>query len=233
MNEPDELRDAIARLDPAREVPTEPITTPDSRAFLEDIMNTTLTPRPDSERPPAERGSSPDRSRRSWWLGAGAAAAVAAIAVAGVAVTGGFDRDADEPDVAVEPTTDVVDDGGGNGGDGEPLVLSLGEGQDAMASCMAPSAEALAPVPLAFAGVATEVDGEAVRLDVTEWYVGGEAASVELTAPAGLEALIGGIDFQVGETYLVSAFDGIVNYCGFSGPATPELQQMYDAAFPG
>ena len=26
--------------------------------------------------------------------------------------------------------------------------------------------------------------------------------------------------------------DGVVNYCGFSGPATPELQALFDAALP-
>ena len=54
----------------------------------------------------------------------------------------------------------------------------------------------------------------------------------ELTAPAGMEALIGGLDFQPGATYLVSAYDGVVSYCGLTGPATPELQAMYAAAFP-
>jgi hypothetical protein len=29
----------------------------------------------------------------------------------------------------------------------------------------------------------------------------------------------------------VSAFDGTVNYCGFSGESTPELRALYDEAF--
>ena len=72
-----------------------------------------------------------------------------------------------------------------------------------------------------------------ITLDVERWYTGGEGDTVQITAPDGLEALIGGIDFVDGETYLVIATDGTVNYCGYSGPATPDLQSVYDAAFPG
>jgi hypothetical protein len=46
-----------------------------------------------------------------------------------------------------------------------------------------------------------------------------------------MEALIGGIPFAVGEEYLVSAQAGSVNYCGFSGPATPEYRTAFEAAF--
>jgi hypothetical protein len=52
-------------------------------------------------------------------------------------------------------------------------------------------------------------------------------------APDGFEALIGSIDFQEGKSFLVSAYDGVVNYCGFSGEETPELRAVYDAAFGG
>jgi hypothetical protein len=115
---------------------------------------------------------------------------------------------------------------------GPPLALSLGE-NDALASCIQVSPEVLAEAPLAFSGTVTTVAGETVTLEVDEWYVGGDAAVVELTAPAGLEALIGTVDFVEGESYLISAYDYTVNYCGFSGPATPELQAVYDQAFPG
>lgn len=140
-----------------------------------------------------------------------AAAAVVALVVGGFAVFGG---DSDPGVVAAS----------------EPLQLDLGE-SDAMASCIALSADILADVPVAFAGTATSVDGEKVTLDVDEWYVGGDAATVELSAPAGLVALIGGIDFQEGKQYLISAYDGTVSYCGMSGEATPELQALYDEAF--
>ena len=140
-----------------------------------------------------------------------AAAAVVALVVGGFAVFGG----GSDPGVVAAS---------------EPLQLGLGE-SDAMASCIAASADILADVPLAFAGTATAVEGEKVTMTVDEWYVGGDAATVELAAPDGLQALIGGIDFEEGSTYLISAYDGTVNYCGLSGEATPDLQAMYDEAF--
>ncbi len=59
------------------------------------------------------------------------------------------------------------------------------------------------------------------------------AGAVTLIAPEGLEALIGGVAWEVGRSYIVSASDGVVHYCGQTGPATPELQTIYDAAFAG
>jgi hypothetical protein len=137
------------------------------------------------------------------------AAAVVALVLGGVALFNGTDTPASPP-----------------------LALSLGE-PDALASCIVLTADVLDDVPLAFAGTVTAIDGETVTLSVDEWYVGGDAEIVELSAPAGMEALIGSIEFTEGEQYLVSAYDGVVNYCGFSGPATPELQAIYDEAFPG
>ena len=49
---------------------------------------------------------------------------------------------------------------------------------------------------------------------------------------AGLERMMS-ITFEAGSTYLVSAADGEVRSCGLSGEATPELEAIYEAAFPG
>lgn len=208
MND-EQLRDRIGHLDPSTRDVAIPRSSAEAHELLEQIMQTDIDTAP----------ATPDtakRRRAPLWL-AGAAAAVIAAGAA-LVVTGVFDGDSgDEPDLA------------------DAVVLSLGEGQDPAASCLRPDATVLAPVPLAFAGTATEVDGERVVLDVTEWYVGTEdevaADTVELTAPAGLEALTGGITFEVGEPYLISAQNGVVNYCGLSGPATPQLQAIFEAAF--
>ena len=119
-----------------------------------------------------------------------------------------------------------------SGGDteSEPLELAAGGG-DSMASCMAFDPAILAEVPLAFEGTATAVDGDEVTLDVDRWFKGGESDEVVLVAPQGLEALIGGIPFEVGGQYLISATDGQVNYCGFSGEATSDLQAGFESAF--
>lgn len=111
-----------------------------------------------------------------------------------------------------------------------PLELSAGGG-DAMASCMEFDPAYLAEMPVAFEGTVTDVDGDRITLDVDQWFKGGDAEEVALLAPQGLEALIGGIPFEVGGQYLISASEGQVNYCGFSGEATTELRAGFEAAF--
>jgi hypothetical protein len=178
---------------------------PLSRERLENIMATpTITP---TEAP------RPERRRHRWYMAA-AGVAVAALAVVGVAALTGGDDDGQEPVAA-----------------GPPLELSLGAG-DALSSCMAFSVEELARAPMAFEGTVTAADAGTVQITVDRWFKGGDAATVELVAPEGMEALIAGIDFVVGEPYLVTAYDGTVNYCGFSGPATPELRAAFEQAFP-
>lgn len=123
------------------------------------------------------------------------------------------------------------DDGAGSDEGGDKTVsLTLGV-EDATASCLALDPSILSGMSPAFAGTVRSVEGETVVLDVNRWYAGEEADVVELEAPAGLEALIGGIGFEVGQQYLITATDGTVNYCGYSGPVTPELQAAYDAAY--
>jgi hypothetical protein len=89
----------------------------------------------------------------------------------------------------------------------------------------------LADMSPAFAGTATSVDGDTVTLRIDHWYAGGDAAAATLRAPSGLEALIDGFDFEVGKEYLITAADGNVNYCGYSGVATPELTTAFSDAF--
>ncbi len=172
--------------------------------LLEQIMNTpTLITNESTSNPPTAAG----RHRARRWIFGGAGLGTVA-AVAGIlAFTGG------------SPAA--------------PSAVQLGLGTDnVMASCMPVSADILDDMPLAFAGTIVSVEGEIVTLDVTRWFVGGDTDQVILTAAAGMEASIGGIAFEPGGTYLVSATDGVVNYCGYTGSATPELQAVYDAAFP-
>jgi len=159
--------------------------------------------------PTVERPQTPPR-RRVWY--AVATAALAGI-IAVVAVTV-FNNGESGPDVVAGP----------------PLELSLGEGPG-MASCLAVNADILRDMPIAFEATAVSVDGEQVGLDVIRWYAGGDAAQVALTAPGGMQALIGGIDFEVGGHYLVAALDGVVNYCGYTDVYSPELAAVYAEAF--
>jgi hypothetical protein len=100
-----------------------------------------------------------------------------------------------------------------------------------MAMCIVFSVEELAKAPVAFEGTVSSVEGETITLDVDRWFKGGDASQVVLHAPAGMEALIAGIPFEAGSQYLITAYDGNVNYCGFSGPSTPELRTAYEQAF--
>lgn len=163
---------------------------------------------------PITAKSNPRQTRsRAPWYAAAAAAVIAIVAVAAIALGPGSSP-GELPSAA------------------SPIELTAGP-ENVMASCIVPSAEVLAPTDMAFAGTATAIDGERVTLAVTEWYKGGDADEVVVVAPAGFEALIGSVPFQVGDDFLISATGSTVNYCGLSGAATPELQAIYDEAFPG
>ena len=207
MND-DELREKIARLNPIPDhVAVELPTTVSARTRMEQIMsNDTLTPQVPGA--PTQRSSQP--SKRTRWILAASAAAIAAVAVGVAALSL---KDDDKAIVA-----------------SAPLVLSLGV-DDVLASCMPVDATVMADMPVAFAGTATAVDGEVVTLRVDRWYQGGDATEVQLTSTAGQAALIAGFDVEVGTQYLITATGGSVNFCGFSGPASPELQAVFDTAF--
>jgi hypothetical protein len=160
--------------------------------------------------PVIEQPETAPEQRSNRWLVGIAAAAVLVLAVGGaIALTGG----GTDP-VASEPA----------------LELTAG-GEDLTAMCIMFSVEELARAPLAFEGTVTTVEGDTVILDVDHWFKGGDAGQVILNAPQGMEALIAGIPFQVGGQYLITAYDGNVNYCGFSGLSTPEFRAAFEQAF--
>ncbi len=110
------------------------------------------------------------------------------------------------------------------------MELSLGDGNQ-LGSCIRFDVSILAEMPTAFAGTATAVDGAIVTLTVDHWYKGGDAATVVLQGSGTTPSLLNGFQFEVGEHYLVSATDGNVNFCDYSGIATPDLTAAYEAAF--
>ena len=91
-------------------------------------------------------------------------------------------------------------------------------------SCLPFSVDILDDMEVAFEGTVRAVDADLLTLDVVTWYTGGDAEQVQITAPLGMEAFIGGIPFEVGGSYLVTASNGVVNYCGYTGVATPEFR---------
>lgn len=212
MND-DQLRRRIGRLDPLDRTPREhasiePITSPTARKLLEEIMNTPLT----TEAPHAERRRAP---RPQWAMPAAAVAAIVGLGAVGFAVL----NDGDESDTATPAAGDV-------------LALDTGV-EDLLASCPVLDATILAFNPVAFKGTVTSVDGSTVELSIDEAYAGTDAQMATLNAPEDMEALIGGVAWEVGGEYLIAAADGVVQYCSQSGPASPELQALYDEAFGG
>jgi hypothetical protein len=154
--------------------------------------------------------SARSRRPRGLILGAAAAAVVLAAAAGGAIVA----NHGDAP-VAAPTVTD--------------LKLPA---PDAMGMCIRFDVDTLAPMQTAFSGTVLEKTDETVLLDVDKWYRGGDSDEVRLTArKSEFVALEGGIDFQVGARYLITATDGTVNFCGFSGPWTQEMADTYAQAF--
>lgn len=178
-------------------------------------MNTALKTRTGSTRPPRRiPATEPDRKRYGLLI-----ALVLAIGALVAIVAFATGDDPDQPDTGASP-------------DAAPLELAL-PGSDLMASCLPLEAELMSTMSPAFAATAVAVEGELVTLDVDRWYAGDGPDTVVLRAQHGAEALIQGFDFELGGQYLITAAEGTVNFCGYSGPATPELQAVFDQAFAG
>jgi hypothetical protein len=116
-------------------------------------------------------------------------------------------------------------------GSSETLAL-VADGSTA-GKCAMPSAEVLSTFDTAFEGTVTSVEDGTATLEVDQWYAGGDASTVTVEAPSrSLDDLLMAVDFQEGQTYLVSADGDRVTLCGFTAETDPELAAMYADAFP-
>ncbi len=209
MTDDDRLRRRLAATDPLRRdgAPGDP---PSPAEIRERVMTTVHQPSPSSADP--SPGNGPARRRPRLALAAAGVAVLAAAAV-GVTVLGGDD-----------PT-----------GRPGPSAMTLQAQPGGVAgSCLAFDVTVLREMPVALAGTVTEVTDRAVTLDVDRWYAGGSGDRVTIRVPdAQPTVALDGVELVDGERYLVTATDGTVNGCGFSGPATPELESAFDEAFGG
>ena len=204
MND-DALRERLARLDPAA-APVDPVTSPRAQELLERTMDTDLDT-------PATAGATRAPAHRRTARVALAAAAAAALGLGGTVLLAGGDEKG-----AAEPTQ---------------LALALPD-PTTMSSCLVFSTDVLRDMPLAFAATVSAVEGDTVTLDVTRWYKGGSADVVVLDTPGEhTSASLDSVAFEDSKAYLVTATEGKVNGCGFSGPATAELSRSFDEAFAG
>jgi hypothetical protein len=202
----DELRARLRAADPASTLP--PADPAGMARLLEDTMSHDVM---DESRETGTR----DRSPLTWL--------VAAAAVVVIAVAGGF---------LLVNGEDSADPVAGEGAD--PTVTDLRAPAAAAGRCMVPTAERLATAPVAFDGVVTEQTDGLVTLEPSRWYAGDPTDLVTVTAPdRDLALLLTSVEFEEGGRYLVAATGGAVMICGFSGPHSGELADLYAEAFGG
>ena len=156
-------------------------------------------------------------SRRSrTWIVAAALLVVAATAGAPIvraASGGGPAADAPGPDLTV-------------------TELAMAPDAPSMSSCVPFSTGVLAGMPVGFSGEVTTRTSDAVVVTVDKWYRGPGTDQVRLLAPDMSSTSVGDvIDFQPGARYLVTATDGVVNYCGFTALWSQGLADSFAAAF--
>jgi hypothetical protein len=214
----DNLRQRLGRLDPVpASEPTDTSSTPRVRALLEEIMSSPVVPpsvQPSaqpSDQQVAMPAPTPPSKRRLAML-AGVAAAVIALAV-GIAVanSGGTPKRSQ-------------------------VAFVLPAGRPGQNSCIQFSTDQLAQASDAFSGTITAVADGSVTITIDHWYKasGAKAAVVTLTSDTTAGAVNElGVQFAKGTKYFVSATDGHVDGCGYSGEASADLQTAFEIAFSG
>ena len=173
----------------------------------------------------AKRRSSVGRPR---WMLAGAAAAVVAAVAIGVVL---YESSGDEQlQLAAHGT---VEAGHTQTEPGNSTVLNLSAGglSNHAATCPSVNSTLIARDPIAFKGVVTVHREGFIELEVEQAYAGVSAKTVTLTATQSVDFWLGPVHWEVGSHYLVTAAAGVVNFCGETGKATPELQAVFDQAF--
>jgi hypothetical protein len=121
-------------------------------------------------------------------------------------------------------------DGSGQSAAVQPMALRMPD-TSVVASCAIFDVAFLARVPVAFQGTAVDVADTSVVLRVDRWFRGGpEGVTTVRVSRPGPESSEG-VEFTTGKTYLVSAQDGAVHVCGYTGELTPELLNLYNQAF--
>jgi hypothetical protein len=207
-----DLRDQLRALDPAASLqPADPTRV---ARLLEDIMSDDL----DTELPETRETGVHERSRLTWLVAAAAVLLIAGVGGFFLIDRGNDDVPAADPGERSTPTVTTL-----------AVPASVGAGK-----CAVPSAEILAQHSLAFDGVVDGITDGVVTLSPTMFYAGVPTDLVQVQAPPeALQELILSVRFEVGQRYLVSATDGQVSVCGFSGPWSPDLEQLFVEAFPG
>ncbi len=204
----EELLARLSQADPAAGVVVDPVTSPQARQLLERTMQTLDQTSPSTAPSPAPRRLGGVVRRPA--LLAAAAGLVLVLGI-GAALSDRPDAPAPRP--------------------GTTLALQVAGGLS-MSSCLPFDVAVLAQMPVALAGTVTEVEAGQVTLQVDRWYRGGDAMRVTVSQPdAASSVALDGVSFEQGKRFLLTATEGTVNGCGFSGPYSDELAASYEQAF--
>jgi hypothetical protein len=196
-----ELLARLRAVDPASSLPP---ADPDRVAqLLEAAMSDTATRSHETR----ETGTR-DRSALTWLV-----AAAAVLLIAGAGIFGLAQRDHDPAPVAQGSVTQLAYAPSG-------------------ARCIVPKVGVLHQQSVAFRGTLDSVVNGTATFDVNHWYAGGPTDLAKVTTSRSrLAELVRAADLKVGGDYLVAATGGNVTGCGFTGPVTGSLQNLYERAF--
>jgi hypothetical protein len=112
-------------------------------------------------------------------------------------------------------------------------VLALDAGDQLTTICLENTPETVATSELAFRAEVTGIDGGTVSLRVLE-RIKGDVGDVVQVEQGDAEPIDGApIVFIDGETYLIASDGSTIGSCSASGIVSPELEALFDAAFPG
>jgi hypothetical protein len=102
---------------------------------------------------------------------------------------------------------------------------------DVAQECAAFDVAFLQRMPVAFQAEAVEVTDTSAVLNVDRWFRGGQdgvtTVRVSKTGPEMSES----VEMVQGKTYLVSARDGLISNCGYTGELAPDLLATFEEAF--
>lgn len=225
----DDLRALLRGGDPASSLP--PAEPAALASLLEDIMSADLDVRPaapDHADSGGRATGTHGRNRLTWLVAAAATAVIAGLG--GYAVSGLGDDGSQAPTAGDSrtPSDDTsLTAGAPVAGETTALTATVPQGR-----CAAPDASFIAAADQAFLGTVTAIDGDVVTISTTDVYSGAVGETVQVTAfQSSFPAMVQSVSFKVGQSYLVSATDGMVSMCGLSGPASGDLSKLYDQAF--
>lgn len=214
----DALRARLAGLDPTRPGGPAFAADPTTDDVEERIMSTTQQPATTQDQHGRGDSARWRRAGQTRWLAAAAALVLVAAGITGVLVV----RDAHRT-ISTYPPRSVA-------------LTAPGAGGAGTSSCIQFDVEFLRDMPVAFAATVTAVTDQQVTLSVDRWYHGTagqqRASIVTISLPGATTSVaLDGVEFTQGKQYLVTATNGTVNGCGFSGPADPQLKAAYEQAF--